>query len=76
MTTVVWDKSACIDFIKAGKNQVHFEFTLTDDEVATIKDLAQDGKAVFRDYKLDIKDEQGEVVAIIEEKSLYPSTWL
>lgn len=65
---VVWDKSACIDFIKAGKNQVHFAFTLTDDEVATIKDLAQDGKAVFRDYKLDIKDEQGEVVAIVKKK--------
>lgn len=65
---VVWDKSASIDFIKAGKSKVTADFWMTHDEIATIKELAKDGSAVFRDYVVDIKDENGEVIAKVDKK--------
>lgn len=65
---VVWDKSASIDFIKAGKSAVTAEMTITETEVATIKDLAKDGEPVFRDYTVEIKDTKGVIVAKVEKK--------
>ncbi len=65
---VVWDKSASIDFIKAGKTAVSCEIIITDEEVATIKDLAKDGEPVFRDYTIEIKDTKGIIVAKVEKK--------
>lgn len=65
---VVWDKSASIDFIKAGKTAVTADIAISDEEVAMIKDLAKDGEPVFRDYSINIKDKQGVVVAKVEKK--------
>lgn len=65
---VVWDKSASIDFIKAGKNAVTADIAISDEEVAMIKDLAKDGEPVFRDYSINIKDKQGVIVAKVEKK--------
>lgn len=65
---VVWDKSASIDFIKAGKTAVTADIAISDEEVAMIKDLAKDGEPVFRDYSIDIKDKQGVIVAKVEKK--------
>lgn len=67
---VVWDKKATIDFIKAGKSKVSVDFRLSDDEIATIKELAKDGKPVFREYQVEIKDENSEIVAKVD-KTLY-----
>lgn len=65
---VVWDKSASIDFIKAGKTAVSTEITITDEEVTMIKHLAKEGEPVFRDYTMDIKDTSGVIVAKVEKK--------
>lgn len=65
---VVWDKSASIDFIKAGKTAVTADIAISDEEVAMIKDLAKDGEPVFRDYSINIKDKQGVIVAKVEKK--------
>ena len=65
---VVWDKSASIDFIKAGSGTVSAEFHISDEEVATIKSLAQDGSAVFRDYTINICNKQGDVIAKVQKK--------
>ncbi|WP_066802195.1 DUF4442 domain-containing protein [Moraxella oblonga] len=67
---MVWDKSAHIDFIKAGTSDVFATFNIDDDEVNTIKELAKDGKAVFRDYEVDIVDVNNEVIAKVK-KTLY-----
>lgn len=67
---VVWDKSASIDFIKAGTSAVTANFHISDEEVAIIQQLASDGKAVFRDYQVDVIDNQGEIVAKVH-KTLY-----
>ena len=67
---VVWDKAAAIDFVKAGTSDVSVDFHLDKTEIATIKQLATDGKAVFREYDVQIVDKQGEVVATVK-KTLY-----
>lgn len=67
---MVWDKSASIDFIKAGTSTVYAKFEITQEEVNVIKELAKDGKAVFRDYELNITDQQGNVVAHVK-KTVY-----
>lgn len=67
---VVWDKAASIDFVKAGKSDVFADFHLDDTEIDTIKALAKDGKAVFRNYEVQVVDDQNEVVATVT-KTLY-----
>lgn len=65
---VIWDKSAHIDFIKAGKTAVFVDIQITQQEIMTITELAKDGKAVFRDYELIVVDNQGETVAKVNKK--------
>lgn len=65
---VVWDKSASIDFITAGKTAVTAEMHITNEEVAAIRELAKEGEAVFRDYEVVIKDTRGAVVAKVHKK--------
>lgn len=67
---VVWDKSASIDFIKAGQSKVFATFQIDNDEVATIKARAKDGRPVFREYSVKINDTQGDIVALVQ-KTLY-----
>ncbi|MDO4451054.1 MAG: DUF4442 domain-containing protein [Moraxella sp.] len=67
---VVWDKSAYIDFIKAGTSDVFATFKIDNQEIETVKELAKDGKAVFREYEVDIVDVNGEVIAKVK-KTLY-----
>lgn len=67
---VVWDKSASIDFIKAGTGTVYAKFMIDDTEVETIKELAKDGQAVFREYELNITNDKEEVIAHVK-KTVY-----
>ena len=39
-------------------------------EIITIQDLAKEGEAVFREYKVDIVDEQQKLIATVT-KTLY-----
>lgn len=67
---VVWDKSASIDFVKAGTGTVYAKFVIDNTEVETIKTLAKDGKAVFRNYELSIINDKNEVIANVK-KTVY-----
>lgn len=67
---MVWDKSACVDFVKAGTGTVYARFSIDDEEVATIQALAKDGQAVFRDYELNITDSKGDVIVHVK-KTVY-----
>lgn len=67
---VVWDKAAHIDFIKAGTGDVFVTFMIDDQEVQTIKELAKDGKAVFREYTAHIVDKNDEIIAKVQ-KTVY-----
>lgn len=65
---VVWDKSAHIDFIKAGTGTVYARFSIDDQEIDTIKTLAKTGQAVFRDYTLNITDHNGNIIACVKKQ--------
>lgn len=67
---VVWDKSSHIDFIAPGNSRVTARMKIPSTEVITIQELAKDGEAVFREYKVDIVDEQQKLIATVT-KTLY-----
>lgn len=67
---VVWDKSSHIDFVAPGHSKVSARMKIPSAEIITIQELAKDGGAVFRDYSVDIVDEQQKVVATVT-KTLY-----
>lgn len=67
---VVWDKSSHIDFIAPGNSRVTARMKIPSTEVITIQELAKDGEAVFRQYKVDIVDDQQKLIATVT-KTLY-----
>ena len=67
---VVWDKSSHIDFIAPGNSKVTARMKIPSSEIITIQDLAKEGEAVFREYKVDIVDEQQQLIATVT-KTLY-----
>lgn len=67
---VVWDKSSHIEFIAPGKSKVTARIKVSSAEVIAIQELAKDGEPVFREYSVDIVDEQQKVVATVT-KTVY-----
>lgn len=60
---IIWDKSAYIDFIKPGKGTVTASFVLTDQDVETIREATKNGDKHLPEYKVEIIDAEGNVVA-------------
>lgn len=67
---VVWDKSSHIEFIAPGNSKVTARIKIPSAEVIAIQELAKDGEPVFREYKVDIVDEQQKVITTVS-KTLY-----
>lgn len=66
----IWDKAATIDFVSPGRGRVHAQFRLTVEEIERIKAEAESGKAVLPEYRVEVLDEQGQLVAAVL-KTLY-----
>ena len=67
---VVWDKEATIRFRRPGRGAVRAIFHIPPEKVAQIKAAADENRKVEPVFKVDVLDEQGEVVAEVE-KLLY-----
>ena len=67
---MVWDKAACIEFVKPGKTELSAEFKLTDEFVNEIIKKTSDGSPLNLKFDVDIVDKQGEVVAKVD-KTVY-----
>lgn len=67
---VVWDKSSHINFVAPGSSKVTARMKFPSGEIITIQELAKEGDAVFREYEVDIVDEQQKVVATVT-KTIY-----
>ncbi|EAZ79062.1 DUF4442 domain-containing protein [Algoriphagus machipongonensis] len=64
---IVWDKYASIDFVKPGKGVVYATFSLSQDEIQGVKELAnKDGKHVV-EFPCEVKDEAGNVIASLKK---------
>lgn len=67
---LVWDRSAQIDFIKPGRGTVTAEFHVDAATIETIKDNTADGSKFLPHLTVEIRDQQGDLVANVI-KTLY-----
>ncbi|MBE0405947.1 DUF4442 domain-containing protein [Psychrobacter sp. AOP22-C1-22] len=67
---VVWDKSSHIEFVAPGNSKVTARMKIPNNEVTTIQKLAKEGEPVFREYQVDIVDDQQKTIATVT-KTLY-----
>ena len=67
---IVWDKAASIRYRKPGKGTVRAEFRLTDSQLDDIREKLKTLPKYEPTFKVEIKDEQGTVIAEVE-KLLY-----
>lgn len=67
---IVWDKAADIQFKSPGKGKLTAHFNITQQQLAEIKAAADKNYKVEPRFKVEVKDEQGNVVAEVD-KLLY-----
>lgn len=67
---VIWDKSASIEFVKPGTGTVKAIFTISDEQLADIREKIADGSKYLPEFEVKIVDAEGEVVANVM-KTLY-----
>ena len=67
---IIWDQAAKIEFLKPGKGKVHAEFEITQEQLDQIITAAESGDKVLKDFVVDIKDRENDVVARVT-KTLY-----
>lgn len=67
---IVWDKAASIQFKKPGKGKVRARFEVSPSQLEDIKQRSAENSKVEPVFKVQVLDEDGEVVAEVE-KILY-----
>lgn len=64
---IVWDKSASIRFRKPGRGTVYAKFRITDEQIADIRTTLKMEEKTEREFAVDVKDGQGEVIAEVKK---------
>jgi acyl-coenzyme A thioesterase PaaI-like protein len=64
---VVWDKSASIRFRKPGRGTVRAEFRLSEEQIDEIKEGLRKEEKIEREFGVEVKDAEGEVVAEVRK---------
>jgi acyl-coenzyme A thioesterase PaaI-like protein len=64
---IVWDKAASIRYRKPGKGTVRAEFRLADAQLDEIRQKLETLPKYEPTFKVDVKDEEGNVVAEVEK---------
>jgi len=64
---IVWDKAATIRYRRPGKGRVRAEFRLTDSQIDDIREKLKTLPKYEPTFKVEVKDESGEVVAVVEK---------
>jgi acyl-coenzyme A thioesterase PaaI-like protein len=64
---IVWDKAASIRYRRPGKGTVRAEFRLTDAQLDVIREKLNTLPKYEPVFKLEVKDEQGTVIAEVEK---------
>ncbi|RUR07511.1 YiiD C-terminal domain-containing protein [Legionella sp. km772] len=64
---IVWDKSASIRYKKPARNTVFAEFKLSTDLIETIKNQLETAPKTEAEFLIEIKDQEGDVVAEIKK---------
>lgn len=64
---VVWDKSASIRFRRPGRGRVTAMFRLSEEQLADIRQQMQAAEKIEPTFTVEVKDESGEVVAVVDK---------
>lgn len=64
---IVWDKSACINYLKPGKTDVTAEFTLTNEDLSEIRRALETQSSMDWQRNVEVKDKNGVVVALVNK---------
>ncbi len=67
---IVWDKKATIQYKKPGTGSVFATIELSEDDIQTIKQKADQNYKYEPQFKIEISNRDGEVVAEVE-KTIY-----
>lgn len=67
---IVWDQAASIQFKKPGKGRVYADFSISYEQVETIKKELQTKKKIHPQFTAEILSDDGQVIAMVE-KTLY-----
>lgn len=65
---VVWDQAAEIEYLKPGRGTVVATFRLAPSDVAALREAAEGGVRVLKDFPVEIRDAAGEVVARVVKR--------
>lgn len=63
----VWDKTGSIEYLAPGRGRVWARFELTDNDLAQIRRMTEAGDKHLHLFRVDIRDDDGLVVARIEK---------
>ena len=64
---IVWDKSANIRFRRPGRGRLTAQFRLSEVQLAEIWRLLEISEKIEPTFTVEIKDDAGEVVAVVEK---------
>lgn len=64
---IVWDKSATIHFRKPGRGKVTAEFKLTQEIIDEVKATVEANVKMDKVFKVEIKDEEGKLIAEVDK---------
>lgn len=64
---IVWDKAASIRLRRPGKGTVRAEFRLTQAQLDSFREQLETAEKIEPTFLVEIKDESGEVVALVEK---------
>jgi acyl-coenzyme A thioesterase PaaI-like protein len=64
---VVWDRSACIDYVAAGRSRVHAVLKLRDEDLRSIRSMTENGSKHLHLFHADVVDAEELLVARIEK---------
>ena len=63
----IWDKAANIQYRRPGRSDLHAVFTISDDEIASLRNELLRTDRLDRTYQVKLLDENNKVTAIIEK---------
>lgn len=64
---IVWDKSASIRFRRPGRGTVYAKYRISEEKVAEIREALEKEEKIEREFAMDIKDDNGEVIAQVKK---------
>jgi len=64
---VVWDRSACIDYIAAGRSRVRAVLSLAEEDLKSIRKMTESGSKHLHLFRADVVDAEDLLVARVEK---------